>query len=655
MAASTALLVIVGALVTPPPSADAASGISIEGRGFGHGIGMSQYGARDRAEAGHVAREILAAYYPGTTLATASDSDQIRVRIESDADNVTAVASESGLRLRTTLGTATLPASVGGSAPTQWRIRVASGALRLEALAGGTWRVPGSDVTALLSGRGYADFVASDGSVRLVLGSTYREYVGAVRAVRPDSSGTALRTVVVTTYAHYLPSVVAAEMPTSWHRQAVWAQAVAARTYAMFDAAARSTYFDTCDTTSCQVFNGRADYTSTGALVRIWADAAATSAVSSTAGRYVRYAGGPAFTQFSASNGGYSVVGSRPYLRPAADSFDRFPAWTTTLTASALRSAYPSIGSFTGFSVTRDGQGPYGGRVSTVRIVGTSGTVTVTGPQFRSAFGLRSTLFHGVLTGVSSPGRDVDRDGVPDLISVAPNNRVRVLYGVGGGRWGASQQVGSAWTGKTQVTTIHGLGGANTLEILAVEGAGNDLTAYPVSSQGVVGSRRLVHGGEWSRYDLFMGVGAFAGTGSVGVLARGHVTGTLYYFPSAANGRLGTRYTVASGWGAIRLATVAGDWNGDGRPDVIALDTSSRMWLYPSTGSRGFGTRVLLSASSGWSDRTSLLGGADWDGNGTLDLISVTNDGRLMLNERTGPASIGLGRRLDTGWTHRLL
>ncbi|MDA1476583.1 SpoIID/LytB domain-containing protein [Bacillus changyiensis] len=47
---------------------DSSSAFTIKGKGFGHGIGMSQYGANYRAAAGHSYRSILSFYYPGTTL-----------------------------------------------------------------------------------------------------------------------------------------------------------------------------------------------------------------------------------------------------------------------------------------------------------------------------------------------------------------------------------------------------------------------------------------------------------------------------------------------------------------------------------------------------------------------------------------------------------
>jgi peptidoglycan hydrolase-like amidase len=68
--------------------------------------------------------------------------------------------------------------------------------------------------------------------------------------------------------------------------------------------------------------------------------------------------------------------------------------WTVTITAAAISAKYPSIGTFTSITIlSRNGYGEWGGRVTSMRVNGTNGSVTITGDQFRSAFGLTSTWF----------------------------------------------------------------------------------------------------------------------------------------------------------------------------------------------------------------------------------------------------------------------
>src|SRR6185369_14317347 len=80
--ASLALSALGGAVRPASVSADGAPGLpdlTFYGRGYGHGVGMSQYGARGRALAGQLAPEILTHYYPGTTLGSRSVATMIRV------------------------------------------------------------------------------------------------------------------------------------------------------------------------------------------------------------------------------------------------------------------------------------------------------------------------------------------------------------------------------------------------------------------------------------------------------------------------------------------------------------------------------------------------------------------------------------------------
>ena len=163
-------------------------------------------------------------------------------------------------------------------------------------------------------------FAAASGAVRLVLGPALREYRGTVRATLVGSD---VRTVVASSLEAYLRSVVPAEMPPSWASHALRAQAVAARSYATWerDNLAHG-WYDTCDTTACQVFKGAAEYTTAGTLTVRYEHPNTDAAVSATAGRVLTFGGAIAFAQFSAANGGWTVAGPVPYLQAFPDPYD---------------------------------------------------------------------------------------------------------------------------------------------------------------------------------------------------------------------------------------------------------------------------------------------------------------------------------------------
>ena len=349
--------------------------LALTGHGYGHGHGMSQYGAQGAAGQGLTYTRILAHYYPGTTIGSATG--MIRVLISADTDNDVRVVPATGLKVREVGGTAyTLPVRANNTA---WRLRTAAGGATVLEYDNGTWHPynPGGHPLS-----GAAEFVGS-GKVTLRVAGTTRSYRGSLRLTNNN-------TVNVLGLEAYTKGVVPREMPASWKVAALRSQAIAARTYAAFDRAAHQTrYYQTCDTTSCQVYGGLDSE-----------DARSNAAVDATAGKAVIYGGKPAFTQFGSSSGGWLSAGSQPYLVAKADPYDDFAGnpmhtWTTTLTKAAIQKAYPSIGNLRRVLVTqRDGNGQWYGRVEQMTLDGGKADVKLTGDAFRSKFGLRSSWFH---------------------------------------------------------------------------------------------------------------------------------------------------------------------------------------------------------------------------------------------------------------------
>lgn len=386
-------LLLTGALAAPSAEADSAVEPSggtfvIKGAGFGHGHGMSQYGAYGAAKEGLSWQEILAFYYPGTTLKTLSSSTTIKVRITADNDNNLRVLPAEGLTVSDGDDSLTLPT---GSKYRSWRIKRSGSGYRL------SWRDADGDYTTLATPLGRSTWSFSTEAkivkVRMPNGST-REYRGSVALVKRGSGAMTVNKVKL---EDYVRSVVPSEMPTSWAPDAVRAQAVAARSYAIRirDFTSYRGY-DICDTTACQVYGGRAT-TSAGGTRTVRETAAGTAAARGTAGTIVTYGGQVALTQFASSNGGAMSSGGYSYLREKDDPYDgvvRSQAWSRTITAKAVARAYPSVGTVKQLKITeRDGSGRYGGRVVSIKIVGSRSTKTVTGSAFQGKFRMRSSLY----------------------------------------------------------------------------------------------------------------------------------------------------------------------------------------------------------------------------------------------------------------------
>ncbi|MCM0621309.1 SpoIID/LytB domain-containing protein [Nocardioides bruguierae] len=397
----TALLaLLLGLAVLPAAPAGAATGrgswdvsgtttLRLVGHGFGHGHGLSQYGAEGAARAGLTAAEIIAFYYPGTDVGRARG--RLRVLLTADADDRLVVLPTPRLAARDlTTGERTpllaLGAGLGseGQDADRYRLRpLRNGGTEVAA------HVHREGWTRLLTTTGDAQVGAGRLPVTLVAGGAERAYRGVLRSATVTPGERTRDTVNVVTLEDYLRGVVPREVPASWTPAAVQAQAIAARTYAAYERDhPRASHYDLCDTTSCQVYGGVTDE-----------HPASDAAVEATAGTVVEADGAPAFTQFSASSGGWTSAGSAPYLVAQEDPWDDWSGntvheWSTDVTVARLEALWPVVGDLQQVRVLdRDGNGQWKGRVRSLRLVGDAGAVTMSGDAFRSALGLRSTWF----------------------------------------------------------------------------------------------------------------------------------------------------------------------------------------------------------------------------------------------------------------------
>jgi len=371
--APIAIALILSAAV--PATASAAVRHVFRGAGFGHGIGMSQYGAYGYALKGSKYPGILAHYYKGTELSTAP-SEPVRVLLQ---------PVDPYIRVRGAT-------SVGGR-------KINPSAMYLAKRGGAGIVVTNS------RGRRVANFAASSIKFRgadpmrlmgpALNGVTSGLYRGSIE-VRLDGGG--VTSINELDMDSYIRGVVAGEMPSSWPLEALKVQAVAARTYALATAKT-SGAFDQYPDTRSQVYRGV-----TGESVR------SDAAVADTAREIVTYGGVPAVTYYFSTSGGqtenveFSFVGSlsKPWLVSVADPYDNlspYHRWNVRFTAARLDRALGAPGAFKRLKVVERGESP---RVVRAKVVGTQGTRNVTGPQVRSALGLRDTWFTDYRVATSS-------------------------------------------------------------------------------------------------------------------------------------------------------------------------------------------------------------------------------------------------------------
>ncbi len=337
----------------------------VGGAGFGHGVGLSQYGAYGLAQQGAAYRRILAHYYRGTRIDDVGGRT-IRVLLRERARSLTfAGATRIGGREvdRERFYTAT---------------RLPGRRVRVRGL--GTFPAPlvvsgGADGVRL---RGRAMNDVADGRYRraLELSPYGPEGLAAVNALPVDT---------------YVQGVVAGEMPSSWDREALKAQAVVARSYALTTDAGGE-LFDQYPDTRSQVYRGVAGET-----------ARTNQAVRATGGEVLTYEGTVAVTYYHSTSGGrtesveFGFPGAEPvpYLRSVPDPTDRispYHRWTVRFSQRAIQRRLRGIvrGRLRAIRVASRGRSP---RAVEVVVVGTRGSRRVQAGVIRERLGLRSTWF----------------------------------------------------------------------------------------------------------------------------------------------------------------------------------------------------------------------------------------------------------------------
>jgi len=396
------VLVILVVVLCLPAQASAATTFLVDGRGWGHGIGMSQYGARGYAEAGWGHERILAHFYPTTELTTVP-ARPVRVLL---------LEGKAAVR-------------IGSSKP----FKVVDARGKVRRFNPRTLNLVAAKIAAARLPLRYVP-----GASPLVLnGNAYR---GTLLVHRRDGKLTVVNKLPLD---RYLRGVVPWEMPDDWHPEALRAQAVVARSYALATLKPGKTYDVYADTRS-QVYGG------------VQAEAVSTNlAIGATAGRVLFWNGRVATTFYHSTSGGKTVsIGEAwpratpvPYLVSVPDPHDglsKHHRW------GPVRLTPAQVGKRLGLGPVRDlvaARGP-SGRVAEVRLTLRSGTRTMLSQDFRRALGLRSTWFTvRVLQLELASGRGLASAGRPTVLRgfVRGFGKVRLERQVNGGAWTTVKRV----------------------------------------------------------------------------------------------------------------------------------------------------------------------------------------------------------------------
>jgi stage II sporulation protein D len=411
MVLAAVLLVVILAGLTLTPSALAGSGdFVINGRGNGHGAGLSQWGAWAAAREGVSYKKILAFYYPGTRLTSLSDPGRlVKVRITRTADShdgyyrvdLKPTVTSAKLVMHRSSGESVRALSAGSSVT----VTYSAGKVKVSGTSGTFDWVEMRPAST--SGRVALAVRRSSSS-----SATKIEYWGTVRVER-NGRNTSLRVYNTVLLERYLRGV--AEVDPGWANsrlrsqyapEAVKAQQVAARTYAVYRSRSPYLYDNALD----QMYLG---YTWEAAHPGVRA------AVEATKGLVLTRGGRAIGACYSSSSGGYltdtawSNSGAPSYIVAKADPWSlkapRSPwsikagyTWACTISPASLKAKLKgvvSVGTITKVEVVSRDTSSAGSHATALRITGTAGKATISARTFRAKLGLRSTLIVSITGG----------------------------------------------------------------------------------------------------------------------------------------------------------------------------------------------------------------------------------------------------------------
>jgi SpoIID/LytB domain protein len=368
---SAALLGPAGASPQAPPATVEATTFVISGHGWGHGVGMAQWGAYGYAKHGVAYDKILAHYYRGTRLSPAP-ATSLNVLLVEEAGKVV-VSSPGSFRVKDASGV--VHELAGGDVPLTAALQVTTDpAQPAEALPGPLTFLPGKSP--------------------LWLRNPYRG------TLTVSASGKKLTVVNTVGIEAYVRGVVSSEMPHDWPLEAVKAQAVAARSYAL--AHLRGGTFDLYADTRDQVYGGINAETPVG-----------DQAVAASKRQILLYGGKVASTYFFSSSGGRTAnvtdvfTGAKPtpYLvsvRDPWDSYSPYHNWGPVAVPATVVGKTLKVAGVNGLRTV-----PASGRAKAVVVTGRDGEVSVAASDIRRVFGLRSTWMSVGVLSLSRPAGEI--------------------------------------------------------------------------------------------------------------------------------------------------------------------------------------------------------------------------------------------------------
>jgi hypothetical protein len=337
------------------------------------------------------------------------------------------------------------------------------------------------------------------------------------------------------------------------------------------------------------------------------------------------------------------------------------PTWqlsrpTSSFTVTITDRAGKTVRTLTGTAAGLKAAPTWNGRT-------TSGSYAANGPltwtlratQAGAATAVKLASGTVTVTGGAAVARDfggtsTTPDGTGDLLTLSSSGALTYQLGTGKGTF-SGKISGSGWPTTVKAVPFGDLSGDRCNDVLVRLSSGALRLYKPACGAALKPSTSYTTLGTsgWNQYDVLTSPGDISGDGRPDLLARNTSTGDVYLYKGTSAGKLAARVKLYANWKTYKKVVGVGDVNGDGIGDLLAQDKSNTVYRYYGTGRGTFGARAKLFTAWGASYNT-VIGTGDITGDGKADLVSRDTSGNLYRNSGDGKGSFGARVKIATGW-----
>ncbi|TPW77973.1 FG-GAP-like repeat-containing protein [Schumannella soli] len=220
---------------------------------------------------------------------------------------------------------------------------------------------------------------------------------------------------------------------------------------------------------------------------------------------------------------------------------------------------------------------------------------------------------------------DFNGDGIADLLARNSAGTLLLYRGNGAGSVLPGLAINAGWNTVSGIFMISDFNGDHTTDIAARDGSGQ-LRLYRGDGKGGFGSVSSLGVG-WDGMNSILSPGDVDGDGNADLVARDHNGNLWFYRGDGKGGIVGNRIWAGSGWNTLAEIVSVGDWNRDGRAELLGRDYSGNLWMYTADSTGAWTKRTLY--NQGWGGYTKLIAPGDLNEDGRPDILALDSAGQL--------------------------